>query len=43
MTAAESETLARLDTAGQMGIEEFVEFFRSQYGIPFAGELIIWG
>lgn len=38
----ELEALARLDTAGQMGATEFVEFFRSTYGLPFDGELIIW-
>lgn len=38
----ELESLARLDTAGQMGATEFVEFFRSTYGLPFDGELIIW-
>lgn len=38
----ELEELARLDTAGQMGAREFVEFFRATYGLPFDGELIIW-
>lgn len=42
LLADELESLARLDTAGQMGASEFVEFFRAAYGLPFDGELIIW-
>jgi hypothetical protein len=38
----EIERLARLDTAGQLGGPEFVEFFRSAYGLPFDGGLYGW-
>lgn len=38
----EIERLARLDTAGQLSGAEFIEFFRSAYGLPFDGGLIGW-
>lgn len=42
MSPIKCETFARLDTAGQLGAAEFVEFFRLTYGLPFMGELIAW-
>jgi hypothetical protein len=38
----EIERLARLDTAGQLGGPEFIEFFRDAYGLPFDGGLYGW-
>lgn len=39
---AQLERLARYDTAGQLGAEDFVNFFFATYGLPFDGELISW-
>lgn len=42
LSVEKCEVFARLDTAGQLGAAEFVEFFRLAYGLPFEGELIAW-
>lgn len=42
MSPIKCEAFARLDTAGQLGAAELVEFFRLAYGLPFVGELIAW-
>lgn len=34
--------LADVDTAGLLDATQFIEFFRSQYGLPFIGILISW-
>ena len=42
LNQAEIEHLARLDTAGQLSGPEFIDFFRSAYGLPFDGGLYGW-